>query len=130
MGSIRRFVLFLKVLYIFLHAVIPPAVVSFVDAVNLPLFWDADVLVGKKELADAWIKCESVNAISCCVDKHRRRAVDAVSGSDLLVPRLKTIPHRPLAAWRDAAIDRKNCTNGHVCINVGGTIERIVQQHV
>src|SRR5437667_12794135 len=74
------------------RAGVPEMHVHFVDAVNLFARRRANIFVGKRKLAQAWIERESINAVSGRVNHHRSRGVDKIPRTGLV----RALLQRPL----------------------------------
>src|SRR5438552_3832901 len=85
------FAVFLYLIVVFPGAFVPCVHVAFVDAVDPAAAWSADVFVGKKELPQARIQRETVNAVAGGINHHCARAVNEITGGDLLGTLLQTI---------------------------------------
>src|SRR5579884_3733341 len=55
-----------------LDSIAPEVGVSFVDAEDVSLGWNLNILVGEEKLADARIERKAMDAVAGAVDHHRR----------------------------------------------------------
>src|SRR5438128_11854419 len=73
-----------QMVYVPPRAGVPEMHVPFVDAVNLSARGRANIFVGKKKLAQAWIERESMNAVTGGVTHHRARPVHKTGRRDVV----------------------------------------------
>src|SRR5881397_205184 len=108
------------------RAGVPEMHVPFVDAVNLPARGRANVFLGKKELGQAWIERESMNAVSGGVNHHRARAIDKVARRNLVRALLQAIFERAVfVVFGDFVMDRKDRSNTGIDIDIGRSVQGI-----
>src|SRR3989442_1403279 len=113
------------------RAGVPEMHVPFVDAVNLSARRRANIFVGKKKLAQAWIERESMNAVSGGVNHHRARAVDKIARSDLVRALLQAVFERAVfVIFGDLVMDGKDRSNTGVDIDIGRSVQGIEHQNV
>ena len=113
------------------RAGVPEMHVPFVDAVNLSARRRANIFVGKKKLAQAWIERESMNAVSGGVNHHRARAVDKIARRDLVRALLQAVFKRAVfVVFGDFVMDGKDCSNTGIDIDIGRSVQGIEHQNV
>src|SRR5437870_11391563 len=113
------------------RAGVPEMHVPFVDAVNLSARRRANIFVGKKKLAQAWIERESMNAVSGGVNHHRARAVDKIARSDLVRALLQAVFERAVfVIFGDLVMDGKDRSNTGIDIDIGRSVQGIEHQNV
>jgi hypothetical protein len=86
--------------------------------------------MSENELAELRLERKAVHPPADGQDDHRRRAVDRVSSTDLLRPRLQEVLRDGVVAWIRSTQNRENATDREVHVDVRRTVERVEHQEV
>ena len=79
--------------FCYLHTLVPQVHVSLVEAVDLALLWDLDILVRQDKLANHWVQREAVHSSANAEHEDGGRAVQAITGTGQILARLANIDH-------------------------------------
>ena len=116
-----------------LHRRFPVALVGHVDGEFLGGFRHLDVVVGEHEAAQFAIQGEALDAITQGQHQHGLRAVDGITGTDLLGARLQEgflAQVTGLAIALGAAQHGEDGADRNVDVDVAGAVQRVEYQQV
>ncbi|CCJ89928.1 hypothetical protein BN132_1856 [Cronobacter turicensis 564] len=129
--ALGRFIFFLAIFDVLLHAHREFNVIPFVNGVRIAAGREAHTLLAQAEYAKRRIVGKGMHAAAGGIHQHGGGAVNHITRSNLLAARLQEIFHRDRRPdWRHAAIDRENGADRDVDINVRRAIQRIHQDDI
>src|SRR5262249_4029976 len=108
---------------------IPGIHVAFVDAIDLAACRRSNVFMRKKNLSEAWVERESVDAMAGCIHHHRARAVNEVAGGDLVTAFLQAVFETAVRrVVRYSPVNRKYSSDAGIDVDVRRSVQRIKDQ--
>src|SRR5690606_13260075 len=120
----------LQPVYVALHGRRPAVEVAVVDAVILRFVRDGHELVRQQKLANLRVQRKAVHAGAGRVDHHGARAIENIAGSHEFAPRLQDIFQPAALLPVETAEDGKDRADAYVDVDIGGAVERIVDENV
>ena len=110
---------------------IPVVPVAFIDGIDVPLFGDAHVRMGKQEFPDAGVQREAMHTLAGTEHQHGGGAVQDIACGHLLDAGLEDLIQGDFAgAARRTAQDGEDGAHIDVDIDVGRAIKRVENQDV